>query len=197
MNRTISCTVNEEAVKCAFAFLARNSFAPTTLAAVTRMCVELVASQLQGSPTGAELEVFEQMAVTGRVSRAKPTYNHVSLNASPNGAQTECSQYAQHSTGEQLWWQKLGCCSAEDGIRFTTFLREQNLTPEQCSYTDWQKHQIMKSRSSAEASNEPNVCPAELTQLAAERAEREAAERQVLAELAKAQQQAFATNEEA
>lgn len=37
----------------------------------------------------------------------------------------------------------------------------------------------------------------ELTQLAAERAEREAAERRMMTELAKAQQQAFTTNEEA
>lgn len=138
MNRTLSCTVSEQALANAFAFLGRNNYGANTLAGIARLCVEMVAMQLENEPTEGELEDFAQIAYgVGRVSAKRPQMRgFVIPQATPQ------PQQPLKQLDERLWWQQLGCCSENEGHEYSGFLRENKLTPKTCSYTEWHKHKL-------------------------------------------------------
>ena len=134
MNRTLSCTVGEEKLIKAFAFLGRCRLNAPTLASIARMCIELVAQQLESEPTTEESEQFQMLANgVGRVS------GQVKLQVSKFSVMQQQSVGKQQlqSTPTTAWWQELGCCSAQEAEEYTQFLREQGLTRSECSYSDW------------------------------------------------------------
>ena len=142
MNRTLSCTVNEEALAKAFAFLTRHNYGSTSLAGIARLCVETVAMQLAEEMTEEEIDSFNQIAYgVGRVSNKRPQMKSMIMQMGQ--AQIKASarnQRVELCEEDRLWWQRLGCCSEDEGHRYTTFLRENGLTAQQCSYTDWHMH---------------------------------------------------------
>lgn len=140
MNRTLSCTVNEQALAKAFAFLDRNNYGPNTLAGIARLCVEMVAMQLENEPTERELEDFAQIAYgVGRVSAKRPQMRGFVI-PQVTTQQPATQQQPVHQLDERLWWQQLGCCSESEGYEYTGFLVENKLHRDDCSYTDWHKH---------------------------------------------------------
>lgn len=140
MNRTLSCTVNEEALAKAFAFLGRNNYGANTLAGIARLCVEMVAMQLENEPTERELEDFAQIAYgVGRVSAKRPQMRGFVI---PQANVMATQQPMPQQVDERLWWQQLGCCSENEGHEYSGFLRENKLTPKTCSYTEWHKHKL-------------------------------------------------------
>ena len=141
MNRTLSCTVNEEALAKAFAFLGRNNYGANTLAGIARLCVEIVAIQLEGEPTEKENEEFAQIAYgVGRVSAKRPQMRGFVIPQANVMATQQQQQPIQ--VDDRLWWQQLGCCSEIEGHEYSGFLRENKLTPKTCSYTEWHKHKL-------------------------------------------------------
>ena len=132
MNRTLSCTVSEEKLIRAFAFLGRSRLNAPTLASIARMCVELVAQQLEESPSESENEQFKMLANgVGRVS------GQVKLQVgSFSSTQQQSVSKTQH-VPTTVWWQELGCCSAQEAEEYTQFLRDHSLTRTECSYSDW------------------------------------------------------------
>lgn len=168
MNRTISCTVNDQALAEAFAFLTRSGYTADTLAGITRLCVELVAAQLENILTKVETEQYTAIATTGRVSKQKPQFGRVGLKTV-----APVEQRPEKPTAlTQPWWQQLGCCSNEEGLRYTTWLREQGLTAQECSYTEWHKRLAC-----AENKVEQTEVPNELESVVAERLAREQEEK--------------------
>jgi hypothetical protein len=142
MNRTLSCTVNEQALAKAFAFLDRNNYGPNTLAGIARLCVEMVAMQLENEPTERELEDFAQIAYgVGRVSAKRPQMRGFVI-PQANVMATQQQQQQPIQVDDRLWWQQLGCCSESEGHEYSGFLRENKLTPKTCSYTEWHKHKL-------------------------------------------------------
>lgn len=140
MNRTLSCTVNEQALAKAFAFLDRNNYGPNTLAGIARLCVEMVAMQLENEPTERELEEFAQIAYgVGRVSAKRPQMRGFVI---PQANVMATQQPMPQQVDDRLWWQQLGCCSENEGHEYSGFLRENKLTPKTCSYTEWHKHKL-------------------------------------------------------
>ena len=140
MNRTLSCTVNEEALAKAFAFLGRNNYGANTLAGIARLCVEIVAMQLENEPTERELEEFAQIAYgVGRVSAKRPQMRGFVI---PQANVMATQQQQPMQVDDRLWWQHLGCCSEVEGHEYSSFLRENKLTPKTCSYTEWHKHKL-------------------------------------------------------
>ena len=131
MNRTLSCTVNEEKLVKAFVFLNHSRLNVPTLASIARMCVELVAQQLEHEPTSEEYEQFQTLTNgVGRVSgQVKLQVNNKFIAPQPVGKTQPMPTTA--------WWQELGCCSAQEAEEYTQFLRDHNMTRTECSYSDW------------------------------------------------------------
>jgi len=79
MNRTISVTVNEQALMRALEWLEDNGFGEEVraLASIPRLCVMVVAQQLGGKPVrDATIKAFGRLAMAGRRSttqQAPPT----------------------------------------------------------------------------------------------------------------------------
>ena len=132
MNRTLSCTVGEEKLIRAFAFLIRSRLNAPTLASIARMCVELVAQQLEDVPTETENEQFKMLASgVGRIS------GQVKLQVRNFSATQQQSVGKTQPVSASVWWQELGCCSAQEAEEYTQFLRGHNLSRTECSYSDW------------------------------------------------------------
>lgn len=169
MNRTISCTVNEDVLKSAFVFLGRNNFSVETLGGLVRVCVELVAEQLSDKASSEELQAYKEIAVTGRVSRRRQSAVRLELQS------PALDKLLNTQELEKPWWQQLGCVSEDEALRYTQFLSDNGITRFECSYTQWQMHisgvKPLEGMSS------------ELTQQAVERAEAFKREREVMDEL--------------
>ena len=141
MNRTISCTVNEEALARALAFLGRNNYGSSSLAGIARLSVELIAMQLEGDMTDEEVAEFHAIAHgVGRTSATRPQLKGMVMKMQPQNQVFQSAPQAR--VDDRLWWQQLGCCSEEEGHRYTQFLRQHGITARECSYSDWHKHQL-------------------------------------------------------
>lgn len=186
MNRTISCTVNEDALAKAFAFLMRHNYGSVTMAGIARLCVEIVASQVREELTEQEAKDFDAIASgVGRSSAKRPQMRGPVLQMQP--ARTLEPQ-PMIRADDRPWWQQLGCVSEDEAHRYTQFLRQHGVTARECSYTDWHKHQLgvkpIKTPTVPEGCDPSlpiavNDSPEDLNERAAER-EREAQEQKRL-----------------
>lgn len=173
MNRTISCTVNEEALAKAFAFLTRNNYGSVTMAGIARLCVEIVASQVESELTEQEVKDYQAIASgVGRSSAKRVQVRGPVLQMSP--ART-LEPMPTIRSDERLWWQQLGCVSEDEALRYTQFLSDNGITRFECSYTQWQMH--------ISGVKPLDGLSSELAQQAAERAEAFKREREAMDEL--------------
>lgn len=66
MNRVISVSVSEDALLEAFEWLMQKGVRPTALAAIPRLCVEVIAKQLETEVSEMTLAMFADFGMTGK-----------------------------------------------------------------------------------------------------------------------------------
>lgn len=210
--RVCSVRLNDVETCLAFRVLERLGLheSVTSFSKIARACIALTALQAEtlGIPEPSVMQAREELNTLfngvgqqrGRDGLRSQVYSEMrhQVDATriqfqvPNIQPAETSPRPAYQTAEQtemLWWQKLGCCSAEEAMRFTTFLRENGMTVADCSYTDWHMHlagaiNVLERK---RPKTQPNTEPAyyvepELLAQAAERKEYEAEQKRLMDE---------------
>lgn len=211
--RVCSVRLNDVETCLAFRVLERLGLheSVTSFSKIARACIALTALQAEtlGIPEPSVMQAREELNALfngvgqqrGRDGLRSQVYSemrhrvdatrvqfHVPNMQPPAGAPPRSAQHTTEQP-EMLWWQKLGCCSAEEAMRFTTFLRENGMTATDCSYTDWHMHlagaiNVLERK---RPETQPNTAPAyyvepELLAQAAEREEYEAEQKRLMDE---------------
>ena len=211
--RVCSVRLNDVETCLAFRVLERLGLheSVTSFSKIARACIALTALQAEtlGIPEPSVMQAREELNALfngvgqqrGRDGLRSQVYSEMRHHVDATRVQFHvpnmqpsagASPRPAHHTTEQpemLWWQKLGCCSAEEAMRFTAFLRENGITVADCSYTDWHMHlagavNVLERK---RPETQPNTAPAyyvepELLAQAAEREEYEAEQKRLMDE---------------
>jgi hypothetical protein len=144
MNRTISVTVNEAALIEALEWLRQKGLSPQAIAAIPRMCVEIIAKQLTTEVSNSTLAMFENFGSAGRRSQPRSEGKRIAqgiIDYAPMDKYTNtmARQYQnQIQPGDGVNRQKDDAPrDYEDYIKYV--LNTTGVTAQNCSYDDWKR----------------------------------------------------------
>ena len=207
MNRTVSVTVSEDALIEAMEWLRQKGLHPQAIAAIPRMCVEVIAKQLATEVSASTLGMYSDFGDTGRRSRPRTEGKRVAqgiVDYTPMDRFTQHtgSVYMQATQGYQPTPAPMMQALPADYKDYIQHVcSTPGLTQQTYTYEDWQMEkqqqikqeieQATKRLCSNSPQNVPEGCdpalpiavndtPEELNIKTAERRQREADEREAL-----------------
>lgn len=148
MNRVISVTIKEDFLFLATEWLLQNGVEPNSIAAIPRLCVQVLAEQA-GNTVSAQAEgLVNDLLMGAMVKRTMP--NAKSGLAAPGAAIR--SPQTQNMGGGVVTARRSDVPTGDEVQEFVTWLKQHNLTSEECSFVEYKvrREQEVKDKQIAE-----------------------------------------------